>query len=100
MFKKKLLHIALCLVALVLCVTLISTEAEAATYTGDCGSNITWTYDTSTFTLTLTGTGKMQDTGRYGKYGSKYGSEAYGNTTVPETYNIPPQEDKKDTPTE
>ena len=25
--------------------------------------------------------------GRYGKYGSKYGSEAYGSTTVPDTYN-------------
>ena len=35
---------------------------SAATYTGDCGEEpvtVTWTYDSSTYTLTITGEGEM-----------------------------------------
>lgn len=36
-------------------------EAEAATYNGTCGANLTWTLDTDTSVLEITGTGAMAD---------------------------------------
>ncbi|MBE6804833.1 MAG: hypothetical protein E7528_08060 [Ruminococcaceae bacterium] len=33
--------------------------ANAVTYTGTCGDNLTWKYDSSTFVLTISGTGEM-----------------------------------------
>lgn len=43
-------------------VLLTSDDSDAATYTGDCGENLTWTVDTETETLTISGTGtRMTD---------------------------------------
>ena len=33
----------------------------AAVYSGSCGDNLTWTYDTDTYTLTISGTGPMEE---------------------------------------
>ncbi|MBQ3151757.1 MAG: leucine-rich repeat domain-containing protein, partial [Clostridia bacterium] len=38
---------------------LFTIKAEAATYSGTCGDNLTWTLDTSTGKLTISGTGAM-----------------------------------------
>ncbi len=36
-------------------------KAEAAAYSGTCGENLTWNFDTSTGVLSITGTGDMKD---------------------------------------
>ncbi len=38
-----------------------TTKASAATYSGSCGDNLTWTFDDSNGTLTISGTGEMMD---------------------------------------
>ena len=38
-----------------------NTKASAATDSGTCGENVSWSYDTSTYTLTISGTGAMDD---------------------------------------
>ncbi len=40
---------------------LFTIKASAATYTGTCGTNLTWTLDTSTEELIISGTGAMPD---------------------------------------
>ena len=40
---------------------LFVSKAEAATYSGTCGDNLTWNLDISTGVLNITGTGKMND---------------------------------------
>ena len=40
---------------------LFSTKAEAATYSGTCGDNLTWTLDTETGVLEINGTGTMKN---------------------------------------
>lgn len=42
-------------------INLFSTKAEAATYSGKCGDNLTWKYVEATDTLTISGTGSMYD---------------------------------------
>ena len=36
-------------------------KAEAATYSGSCGDNLTWVLDTDSGVLTISGTGAMED---------------------------------------
>lgn len=55
---KKLLPGLLCALAICVCLPF---RAEAATYTGSCGTNATWSLDTSTGVLSITGTGAMND---------------------------------------
>jgi len=40
---------------------LFSIKASAATYSGECGDNLTWTFDEETGVLDITGTGDMYD---------------------------------------
>ena len=40
-----------------------SITSSAATISGACGENLTWSYNTSTYTLTISGTGEMYDYG-------------------------------------
>lgn len=53
---KKFLAIIL---AILMVVTIIPITASAATYSGTCGSNLTWNFDDYTGTLTISGTGGM-----------------------------------------
>ena len=55
---KKLLPGLLCALAICVCLPF---RAEAATYTGSCGTNATWSLNTSTGVLSITGTGAMDD---------------------------------------
>ncbi len=41
--------------------SLFSLKAEAASYSGTCGSNLNWSLNTSTGVLNITGTGAMKD---------------------------------------
>ena len=50
------------LLAIMMVVTIIPITASAAT-SGTCGDNLTWSYDTSTYTLTISGAGAMEDYG-------------------------------------
>lgn len=40
---------------------LLSTRAEAVTYSGTCGENIIWTFNETTGTLEITGSGAISD---------------------------------------
>lgn len=44
---------------------IFSTKAEAATYNGTCGDNLTWTFDEATGKLTISGTGSMPNWSNY-----------------------------------
>lgn len=40
---------------------LVTTKTEAAIYTGSCGENLTWSYDSDSGALTISGSGPMTD---------------------------------------
>ena len=46
--------------------------SDGETYGGSCGSNLTWSYDSSTMVLTISGYGDMNDYGPFGAPWSKY----------------------------
>ncbi len=49
------------ILAILMVISIIPITASAATYSGTCGDDLTWTYDSSTYTLTISGTGAMYD---------------------------------------
>ena len=56
---KRILLTLSVILCLVLSLNIISTQAE--TYSGNCGTGVTYTMDTDTGVLTISGTGAMQD---------------------------------------
>ncbi len=58
---KKLLSILMCFVLIVSTLTFVSIPASAASYSGTCGDDLTWSLDTSTGVLEITGSGNMKD---------------------------------------
>ena len=56
---KKANKILAIILAILMVISIVPITASAATYTGTCGSNLTWTFDDSTGTLTISGTGLM-----------------------------------------
>lgn len=59
--KKRILSILLALALLCALLPAAALPAHAQTYSGTCGSNLTWTYDSSTGTLNIQGSGEMKD---------------------------------------
>ncbi len=59
--KFKPIAVLACMILVLLALFCIgnTTEADAATYSGNCGSNVTWSLDTDTGILDITGTGNM-----------------------------------------
>ncbi len=51
--------------SLILCFAMVCslsvTQAQAVSYNGSCGENLTWTFETDTGILEISGTGKMKD---------------------------------------
>ena len=58
---RKLLSIVLCLALLSSVITILPVTVTAATYSGTCGANLTWSLDTSSRVLTISGTGDMDN---------------------------------------
>ena len=58
---SKSFSIILTLIMIISIIPMSSIPSNAATYSGECGDNLTWTYDTLTYTLTISGTGAMYD---------------------------------------
>ncbi|MBQ4644370.1 MAG: leucine-rich repeat domain-containing protein [Clostridia bacterium] len=56
---NKILSVFLALIMVISIIPMSSITASAETYSGNCGSNLTWTYDSETYTLTISGTGAM-----------------------------------------
>ncbi len=67
---KKLLSVIMTIVLVFVCLPTVSLTASAATATGTLGSDIKWSYDTSTKVLTVTGSGTMTN---YSKAGDGQG---------------------------
>ena len=57
--KKRYLFATMLAVLCLVSVLLMPVDAQAATYSGTCGSNVTWSLNTSTGVLTISGTGRM-----------------------------------------
>ncbi len=58
---KKTSKILSVVLVFLMVVSIIPLTASAATYSGTCGDNLTWTYDSSNGCLTISGTGNMYD---------------------------------------
>lgn len=58
---KKISKILSVVLVFLMVVSIIPITASAATYSGTCGDNLTWTYNTSDGYLTISGTGAMYD---------------------------------------
>ncbi len=56
---KKAISLIICFVMIASLVSVVSVSATV--YTGECGENTTWTYDSETKTLTISGTGSTAD---------------------------------------
>ena len=60
---SKFLSVILTLIMVISIIPMSNITSSAYTDSGTCGDNLTWTYDTSTYTLTIYGTGAMYDYG-------------------------------------
>ncbi len=58
---KKTIKLLSIILAILMVISIIPLTASAATYSGTCGDDVTWVYDSSTYTLTIYGTGDMYD---------------------------------------
>ncbi len=64
---KKANKILSVILVVMMVLSIIPITSSAATYSGTCGDNLTWTYDDITCTLTISGTGCMNNfTSEYG----------------------------------
>ena len=58
---KKTNKILSIILAILMVMSIIPITASATIYPGACGDDLTWIYDSSTYTLTISGTGDMYD---------------------------------------
>ena len=59
--RTRILSLIAAAALLVAAVPLFTMPVSAATYSGSCGTNVTYTLDTSTGVLTISGMGSMAD---------------------------------------
>ncbi len=69
---KGLLQVFLVCILVVGVACLVSTETQAADYSGTCGENVTWELDIETGVLTISGTGEMKDYSNLSSYAPWY----------------------------
>ena len=60
-FSNRLLSLILVVIMLLPMISAMGFTVSAATYSGNCGDNLTWTLNTSTGVLDITGTGEMNN---------------------------------------
>ena len=58
---SKFLSIILTLIMVISIIPMSAITSHAYVDSGSCGDNVTWSYNTSTYTLTISGTGSMYD---------------------------------------
>lgn len=58
---RKLYKVISVILVIMIVISAVSITVSAESDSGTCGDNLTWTYDSSTFTLTISGTGSMYD---------------------------------------
>ncbi len=58
---KKISKILSVVLSLIMIISATTITTSAATYSGYCGSNVKWSYNTTNYTLTISGTGAMYD---------------------------------------
>ncbi len=68
---KKFSKILSIILSIMLVISIVPITASAAT-SGTCGDNLSWTYDSSTYTLTISGTGAMDDYSSYNRPWESY----------------------------
>ena len=56
---KKIRKVLSVIMAVMMVLSIVPVSAVAATISGSCGTNVTWSYDTATYTLTISGEGVM-----------------------------------------
>ena len=83
---KCLLSLFLVVIMLVPMISATGLTVTAATYSGTCGDNLTWSYDADTATLTIDGTGDMYYYGKY--YNGSYSTTAPWNSYIQDIKSV------------
>ena len=74
--------VAVCLLAIAVLFPVLGHTAEADMYSGTCGDNLMWTFDTNTGELTISGSGDMESNPSFREYCSQIQSVSIGNNVT------------------
>lgn len=59
--KRKFVSLLIVVSIIISMLSMVTITAHAETYSGTCGNNVVWLFDTSTGALTISGNGEMED---------------------------------------